>query len=382
MGVNASYPDRQISGIPTGLSIRPSGTPGRVSGTHQMFLTHDTEVVAREKKKKTSKFATLRKKLIRARRHSRSYDHARAIREFTSNWNIWELQGLVEEYDATMALKELAIHAALARPHANSFKEDLSSLYDCKYCTDVDLIYRGACFPAHRAILLVRCAFFRNLLARYPQYGAHVPVHIRTPGVDLPMFSALLRYLYTGEFHAEEGSLANYDILVQLGEEFGIPNPLDHDLRTLLETGQYSDTVLVFTTDVEHHPDVHSSDSMLDPRVKNNELRCHKAILAARSPFFRKLLQERVRPGEEMTCMVLDDSVIPKQYARVLLHAVYLDTVDLSLIVHNSASMCSLSEVQAMVAGKGHMTQVDEAMEIYQIGQFLDFPMLSQGNYI
>ena len=379
MGVNASYPDRQGTGIPTGLSIRASGTPGRAAGT-QLFLANDNEA-ARDKKKKTSKFATLRKKLIRARRHSRSYDHARAIREFTSSWNIWELQGLVEEYEATSALKELAIHAALARPHANSFKEDLSSLYDCKYCTDVDLIYRGACFPAHRAILLVRCAFFRNLLARYPQYGAQVPVNIRTPGVDLPMFSALLRYLYTGEFHAEDSSLANYDVLVQLGEEFGIPNPLEHDLRTLLETGQYSDTVLVFATDMDHHLDGqhHCQEGMTDSRIKNSELRCHKAILAARSPFFRKLLQERVRPGEEMTCMVLDDSVIPKQYARVLLNTVYLDTVDLSLIVHNSASMCSLSEVQAMVAGKGNTTQVDEAMEIYQIGQFLDFSMLSQG---
>lgn len=30
--------------------------------------------------------------------------------------------------------------------------------------------------------------------------------------------------------------------------------------------------------------------------------------------------------------IVLDKSVIPKRYARVLLHAIYLDTVDLSLI--------------------------------------------------
>ena len=44
--------------------------------------------------------------------------------------------------------------------------------------------------------------------------------------------------------------------------------------------------------------------------------------------------------------------------------------------------MCSLSEVQAMVAGKGHVTLTDEAMEIYQIGQFLDFPVLSQGELI
>ena len=44
--------------------------------------------------------------------------------------------------------------------------------------------------------------------------------------------------------------------------------------------------------------------------------------------------------------------------------------------------MGSLSEVQAMVAGKGHLTISDEAMEIYQIAQFLDFPALAQGMVI
>jgi len=45
---------------------------------------------------------------------------------------------------------------------------------------------------------------------------------------------------------------------------------------------------------------------------------------------------------------VLDESVIPKRYARVLLHAIYLDTVDLSLILRGSgcgSSAGSLSEV-------------------------------------
>lgn len=41
--------------------------------------------------------------------------------------------------------------------------------------------------------------------------------------------------------------------------------------------------------------------------------------------------------------------------------------------------MCSLSEVQAIVAGRGQMTLIEEAMEVYQIGQFLDFPVLFQG---
>lgn len=406
MGANASIPERPSLGG-SGSSKGPGGTPGRYSQAfHHLTGGDSTEnvVTPRDKKKKSSKLATLRKKLIRARRHSKSFDHSRAIRELTSSWTIRELNALVEEYEATMALKELAIMANLARPHANICKEDLSALYDYKYCTDVDLIYKGVCFPTHRAILSARCAFFRDLLVHFPEYGAQVPINIKTQGVDVNMFSSLLRYLYTGEFSIEETTkFENLDVLVQLGDEFGVPNPLEHDLRTLLETGAYADAVLVFSSDADPHDvarvmtpegacEAAAASGSAHHRTSNHpsDLRCHKAILAARSKFFRNLLLRRARSGEELTeqalqsptCIVLDESVIPKQYARVLLHAIYMDTVDLTHIVHSSTSTCSLSEVQAMVAGRGQMTNTDEAMEIYGIGQFLEFNMLSQGMYI
>ena len=382
MGANASFPERSSS------SSQPTSRSSSLS-RHALHGVHGEgeggSGLGRDKKKKASKLATLRKKFIRSRRQSRVFDHSKVVRELTSNWSIRELNALVEDYEASIALKDIAVCANLARTHANSFKEDLSNLYDYKFCTDVDLIYQGACFPVHRAILSIRCPFFRDLLAQYPDYGVQVPVDIRTPRIDVPMFSALLRYLYTGEFNSTDTKLENLDVLVQLGDEFGTPNPLEYDLRTLLENGDYSDAVIVFTSDAD--ADALTPESGEGRSFKGGELYCHKAILAARSPFFRNLVLRRARSGEEFTeralqsptYIVLDETVIPKQYARVLLHAIYLDTVDLSCIVRTSASMCSLSEVQAMVAGKGHMTHVDEAMEIYQIGQFLDFPTLSQG---
>ena len=380
MGANASMPDKSIpsSSRPTSLS------------RHSHFLNiTDPDHLSREKKKKTSKFTTLRKKLARARRHSRSFDYGKAVRELTSTWSIRELNALVEEYESSAALKELALYSDLSRPHANTFKQDLSKLYDYKYCTDVDLLYHGACFPVHRAILSVRCPFFRKLLSHYPDFGAQVPVEIRTSGVDVTLFSALLRYLYTGDFHIEESNLENVNLLLRLSEEFGTLNPLDHDLRLLLEGAEYCDAVLVFTSDTDT-PDALAAEYANEsarPSNNKNELHCNKAILAARSAFFRNLLLRRARSGEEFTeralqaptRIVLDETVIPRQYARVLLNALYLDVVDLSCIVRNSASTCSLTEVQAMVAGKVHMTHTEEAMEIYQIGQFLDFPILSQG---
>ncbi|KAG0710884.1 Vacuolar protein sorting-associated protein 11 [Chionoecetes opilio] len=70
------------------------------------------------------------------------------------------------------------------------------------------------------------------------------------------MFSALLRYLYTGEFNAYDGTsraqlgLSNLDLLMQLCDEFGTPNPLECDLRYLLESGDHADCGLVFSPGV------------------------------------------------------------------------------------------------------------------------------------
>jgi BTB/POZ domain-containing protein 7 len=377
MGANSSYLESNNSGAKSPQFPRLG---------HQ-YTVSETDISVREKKKKASKFATLRKKLIRSRRHSRSLDYGRALRDLISNWSFRDLTCLIQEYEALAALKELAIAANLARSPANSFRQDLSQLFDSKLCTDVDLVYRGACFPAHRALLSSRSPYFRNLL-RYHTYGSQVPVKLKTVGVDVSLFAILLRYLYTDSINLDELRREHREILMKLAEEFGLPNQLEYDLRNLLDSGDYCDALLVFSCDSECSDSL-SHDLPADGvcKAKQLELPCHKCVLAARSPFFRNLLLRRARSGEELTertlqttsLIVLDESVIPRKYARVLLNAVYQDSVDLSLILRGSASMCSLSEAQAIVAGKGQMTLVDEAMEVYQIGQFLDFPILSQG---
>ena len=373
------------------------------------------------RKKKTSKFATLRKKLTRVRKHSRSTDHGRALRELTSTWTVRELHSLSDEYEASAALKELTSLADNARPRANTVVDDLALLYQNKYCTDIDLVYLGTVFPAHRAVLCVRCPYFRELLARHPEFEARVPVEVRTLGVDVALFSALLRYLYTGDFGLEESRLKSLrKLLAALAHEFGAPNSLDQDLRTLFDTGAYADAVLVFfpsdSADPslqsvhEHHVNCGSSTPFMAPhsddkvsntgtlrndgslgiiRRSRSELRCHRALLAARSPFFRNMIFRRARSEDEMpnrtfnTTMyiVLDESVIPRRYARALLTAIYLDTVDTTSIMRSSVSLGTLSEVQAMVAGgrATHWTTTDEAMELYHIGRFLEFTALANG---
>lgn len=369
------------------------------------------------RKKKTSKFATLRKRLTRVRRHSRSTDHGRALRELTAAWTIRELHSLNDEYEASAALKELNSLADAARPPANTVVDDLAQLYQAKYCTDVDLVYLGTVFPAHRAILCVRCPYFRELLARHPEFGARVQVDVRTQGVDVGLFSTLLRYLYTGDFGLDESRLRSLrKLLNALAHEFGAPNSLDQDLRTLFDTGAYADAVLIFTSPAEGSDSIaaaardrpvaapaagrsdsaggssgtpRNDGSLGVVRRSRSELRCHRAMLAARSHFFRNLILRRARSGEEASerassspmYIVLDESVIPRRYARALLTAIYLDTVDTTSIMRSSVSLGTLSEVQAAVAGgrATHWTTTDEAMELYHIGRFLEFTALANG---
>ena len=151
-------------------------------------------------------FATLRRKLIRRRRTSKSFDHGKVMMEFLAEWNPLELSALVEEYEATAALKDLSVQADLARPPASTYKQDLSDLFDYKYASDVTLIFQGACFPAHRAVLSSRCAYFRELLAttgtlsrgasvNQQQQPVHVDALLQSRGIDVPTFAALLRFV-------------------------------------------------------------------------------------------------------------------------------------------------------------------------------------------
>jgi BTB/POZ domain-containing protein 7 len=249
-----------------------------------------------------------------------------------------------------------------------------------------------------------RCPYFRDLLAGCPGYGARIMLELRSSPVDVQMFGSLVRYLYTGDLCQHDPNI-DVSVLRRLSEDFGTPNPLEHDLRYLLDSGDYADATLVFTSESSaanipasiapvnvannpstaansecQRPDSGSSEFGFRPKL---ELQCHKAILSARSPFFRSMIQRRLRSFEEQgdraipTRIVLDETVIPKRYARVLLHAIYLDTVDLSLIIRsNSSPQGSLSEAQG---NRQRSNPLEEAMELYQIGRFLELDILSQG---
>uniref|UniRef100_A0A8C4QCD7 BTB domain-containing protein n=1 Tax=Eptatretus burgeri TaxID=7764 RepID=A0A8C4QCD7_EPTBU len=426
MGVSASHPQHSISQrarlgslhgqVHSGLSGLLPQHQGYSLDSKRSVLTSrgapgkEGRTVRPERKRKTVPpgLATLKQKLSRRRRASRTAHHAKQMRELLSGWPLHEVAALVEEYEAAAALKEVALQACLARSKASSLAQDMACLYEYKYCTDVDLVFQETCFPVHRAILAARCPYFRTRLSLPGTpalgYGAELRLSLGPPGVDLPSFSSLLWFLYTGEFVPEEqpgcgtnGSLLDGDngVLSWLSAEFGTPNALATDLLVLLESGYYYDAVLCFSSDLEYT--YAEMCGGYGPDAVPDELRCHKAILSARCPFFRRLFQRRWRTGEELTeralqaptRIVLDDSVIPRRYAAALLHCIYTNAVDLTLVTPPA----SPSTPGALASGPSTLgdagpaplpgpclpSRVEDAMELYAIALFLEFGAMAQG---
>ena len=437
----------------SGLSFASGERLCSQSRNSQSFNSVDYEMISfRDKKKKSSRFATMCKKFIKNRRNNRHCDYSKHVKELTSNWCINEIESLSSEYECMVSLKEFAIMANLARSNGTSIEEDLTTLYENKYCADVDLVYLDTVYPAHKSILCVRCTFFRDLLLHVKGSRPKIEVNLKTQGVDNNLFSAILRYLYTGTFGLDMATLNHLKpVLSQLALEFGAPNSLKQDLKILLETGIFSDAVLAFSegTDSQCYSPTtssHQHHKFLQWKSQKNftfPMPCHKAILAARSSFFRNLINRRSKNESpennndnsfdqfnKKTIILLDETVIPARFAGILMSSIYLDNIDLnnhmsihqnqdnkilindvnnekpkstascctsknfllqnltsasislpSSTSHSSNSACSVptSLSSSMFnAPSSSASFLEEAMELYHIARFLDFPTLAQ----
>ncbi|XP_064483726.1 BTB/POZ domain-containing protein 7-like isoform X2 [Ornithodoros turicata] len=295
-----------------------------------------------DRKKKGAPLTTLRKRLARRRwrSFSKCCDHGQVFHDFLSSsaWNLREVAALVREYEALATLRELSVQADLARSPARLCRNDLARLLESRLCADVTVAYRGTAFPAHRAILSARCPFFRELLSEPGTPCQPVVVEMDIPGVGVDLFRDLLRYLYTGELSVGGNGTA-LSTLVRLSEQFGVPNALTHDLKRMLECGHLADASLVW---------------------EGAEFPCHRAILAARSPFFHGVVQRRSTEAlRGRMRVVLDGSVVPLRFARLILCSLYQDNVDLSSLA------CTT-------------TFAEELMELYEASRMLELDTLTQ----
>lgn len=313
----------------------------------------------------------------------KSSSHSQVFTEFASLLSTQDLVQIYEEYRASFFMKELSLHAESARPIASTIRNDLSELFDLKHNSDITLIYKGVDFPVHKAIVCVRCPYFRELLGRKPP-GSIVSVNLEIKTLRVELFNDLLKYLYSGELagsYDPRSNSASYEALIRISQQCGVPNPLSHDLRYLLETGMYSDATLCFQAPaVENADSAYNSAQQSCSCCEQTEFSCHQAILSARSPFFRNVIlrqQKRAstsNQNSERMKITLDESIIPRRLARVLLHVMYRDSENLQSLVQSSMCKC---RTNTNVKDSQHCL-VKEVMDLYEIARFLEIDFLVQ----
>lgn len=212
---------------------------------------------------------------------------------------------------------------------------------------------------------------------------------------------------------------------MRLSEQFGVPNELDTDLKRLLETGLYSDACLVFSnsTNVTPTTDYVTQQGAKKCRACSDqaEYSCHTSVLASRSPFFRNVIQRHQRRFAEQESgmvntanqkirIVLDESIIPRRFARVILHAMYRDGAELLNVLPLCVCKCyqysamsldgtdvagSTTSIGSSVAsgsncstlgslsschhaGSSVASYVKEIMDLFEIARFLELDSLIQ----
>ena len=81
------------------------------------------------------------------------------------------------------------------------------------------------------------------------------------------------------------------------------------------------------------------------------------------------------KSSSSVTRLVLDESVMTRQYTRIVLQCMYTDSVDLSSVVKWS------SEDKRYYASGTHklLTSAEIAMEVFEVASFIDLPVLIQG---
>ncbi|XP_068627178.1 BTB/POZ domain-containing protein 7 [Battus philenor] len=293
--------------------------------------------VIRERKKKAGGAAlgTLRRRLVAAARRprdprpDRGCEHARFIRSVVSSWRLAEVFVLCEQLEAGAALRDLATQAELAREPAAALHADLAAIHRDRWLCDVELVGAGWSLAAHRAILAARCSYFRDLLQRYPS-ACRVPLEGAGASLCREELELCVAALYAGP------SACARRLLCDLCSKWERGPKLEPDLDIISGEG------------------------------------------TARGA-------GGVSSGGAVCA---DERVLPRRFARALLHAAYTDQVDLSLVGRGSSSPASTASGgttgTAWTGTRGSprpatAAALDDAFQLYEIARFLEMPIVVQG---
>lgn len=316
-------------------------------------------------KRKFIRLGTIRRKLARTLRTGKASDYRRHIRDLVQTWNTREIESFLKEYESLEALKELKINSDKARPKPVYLSKDLEKLYTEKICTDVILEYDNRIYQAHKSILSLRCTYFKNLFLKQKYENTPVKIDKKVDNINAGVFESLIKYIYSGITEDEE----LVKILPQLGKTFGKLNSLKSDIRTLAGMEDTADVLLIFHNVV-------NVDNGSNGSIENLfEIPCHSTVLCARSVFFKSLLTEKIKNKENKLPikLVLSETILPKPYVKIILHCMYTDILDLSSVIKWKVADDGTGEADRL------LTTAELAMELYEIGQFLEFHLLMQG---
>ena len=347
----------------------------RNSSSKTLPITHkekENERTARTKR--FTRLGTIRRKLAKSLKAGKSSDLRKHVRELLQNWPLKEIQSLVSHYEGLEALKKLSVLSDAAQPDINALEDDLLILLTTNTCTDLVIEYNGETYNLHKSIVCCRCRFFAKYVSAYKSGNDIIKFEIPGLVLDRDTFTTLLSFIYSGQ--TDDPSLL--DVLSDLSDKFGMLNPVVNDIKTLLHSENYTDVVLVYPKNSSGAAQTldgcsNQSEGSLDTTL---EIPCHSALLSARSNFFcnllSKKLSERTNPKERLR-IVLNETIIPRCYIRVLLTCIYTDQVDLSTVIKWKVADDGSGEADRL------LTTAELAMELFEVGQFLEISSLVQG---
>ncbi|KAK6016102.1 hypothetical protein OSTOST_18418, partial [Ostertagia ostertagi] len=227
---------------------------------------------------------------------------------------------------------------------------------------DVEALYRGNSYLLHRRLAVARCSVIADFLEgkEVMEIDLAIPDGKAFTSKEIGMF---ITYLYTDVW---SGSA---EMLESLRSCLGCNQDLLTSLRNAEKMGlENGDLNIVLTSAAsvgDEPPKAHPPDY---------SIRCDSSIVSSRSTVFRGLLN---RVGEHGR-IVLDETLLPRGFAPVVMHFLYTDELDFSMIPDTTISQSSLSEARAIVAGRSPHSPLHRAIQLIHIAKFFALEKLVQ----
>lgn len=226
---------------------------------------------------------------------------------------------------------------------------------------DFELKIDGSSYRVHRRLLFARCATLAESIGeQISEMDLIFPQGKRFTAQEIRMF---IHYLYTNEWSGEP------ELLNSLCGWLGCSQDLSSCLQRAEEMAlKNGDLNIVLTAPVL------ASDEATKARVPDYSIRCDSSIVSARSAVFRGLLNHVRGSGR----IVLDETLLPRGFAPVVLHFLYTDELDFSMMSDTTISQSSLSEARAIVAGRSPHSPLHRAIQLIHIAKFFALEKLVQ----